>query len=141
MDKLRFLRESRIRRWRAPLRRGTALLVCIFAISVTTVIVVSMLSNQMLQLTALRYTEQYERAQYLAGAGVHHALAELELMAGPVEPFTVGPVEFPTGSGDVYEADVAQVGMSVVVTARGSSGGVSRYLKVTVGQGSQGKKP
>ena len=85
---------------RLPPRRATALLVCIFAVAIMTVIVVSMIDTQTLEMTALRHTQEYEGALYLAGAGVHHAMAILEYDPATPPPFSVGPVEFPVGSSN-----------------------------------------
>jgi type II secretory pathway component PulK len=115
-------------------RRGAALLVCIFVVAITTVLVVSMLDGQMLQMTAMRNTLEYERALYLAGAAVHHALALMQESEDPFEAFSIGPIEFPAGSGNTYEADAVDVAGEVVITGSGTSGATSRYLRVTVAQ-------
>ena len=59
-------------------RRGAALMVCLFIIFIVTLLVVNILDTEMLELSALRNTIDYEKALYLANAGVHHAAAELE---------------------------------------------------------------
>jgi hypothetical protein len=115
-------------------RRATALLVCVFVVAVTTVIVVAMLDSQRLQLAALRHTQQYEQALYLAGAGIHHALAQLENDPEMTPPFSIGPAEFPGGSGNSYQAEVVPEGEDLVITGTGTSGTVSRHLQVTVTQ-------
>ncbi len=120
-----------LRPWR-PARRATALLVCIFVMSITTLLVVSMIDTQTLQMTALRHTQQYERSLYLAGAAVHHALAQLEDDPDLSVPFGVGPIEFPAGSESTYQAQVVAVGSDLVVTGTGTSGSITRYVQVTV---------
>ena len=115
-------------------RRATALLVCIFVMAITTVIVLSMIDTQTLRMTALRNTQQYEQALYLAGAAVHHAISQVEADPDLTPPFSIGPVEFPIGSGDSYEADVVGVSGDLVITGSGTSGDVSRYLQVKVTQ-------
>jgi hypothetical protein len=117
-------------------RRATALLVCIFVMAITTVIVVSMVDTQTIRMTALRNTQQYEQALYLAGAAVHHAMAQVEDDPGLTTPFSIGPVEFPTGSGDNYQADVVDASGDLVITGSGTSGDVTRYLQVTITQAS-----
>ena len=112
-------------------RRAAALLVCIFVVAITTVLVVSMLECQMLRMTAMRNTLEYERALYLAGAAVHHALALMQESEDPFEPFSIGPIEFPAGSGNTYRADAIGAGSNVVITGTGTSGGTSRHLRVT----------
>ncbi len=115
-------------------RRGTALLVCIFVMAITTVIVVSMIDAQMLQMTALRNTREYEQALYLAGAAVHHAIAQVENDPTLTPPFSVGPVSFPVGSGDSYQADVVSASSDLVITGSGTSGNVTRHVQVTISQ-------
>ena len=97
-----------------------------------TVIVVSMIDTQTLEMTALRHTQEYEGALYLAGAGVHHAMAILEYDPATPPPFSVGPVEFPVGSGNTYQAQVVPSGSDLVITGTGTSGSVTRYLEATV---------
>lgn len=123
---------SRCRPTRPPAaRRGTALVVCIFVVSMTSVIVVSMLDAEMLRLTALRNASDYDRALYLAGAAAHEALAELE--SDPTWRTGVSASDFPTGSGGAYAASLADsAANTVIITASGTFGGVTRRLTVTV---------
>ena len=119
---------------RSVRRRATALLVCIFAMTITTVIVLSMIDSQTLRMTALRNTQEYEQALYLAGAAVHHAIAQVEDDPTLSPPFSIGPVEFPIGSGDNYQADVVTASGDLVITGGGTSGDVTRYLQATIVQ-------
>ena len=100
--------------------------------AITTVIVLSMIDAQTLQMTALRNTQQYEQALYLAGAAVHHAIAQVENDPTLTPPFSIGPVSFPIGSGDSYQADVAAASDDLVITGSGTSGNVTRYVQVTI---------
>jgi hypothetical protein len=112
-------------------RRGAALLVCIFVMAMTTVVVVAVLDSQMIQRTALRQTLNYEKALFLAGAGAHHALVELEID----DSWRTGipSTEFPAGSGDTYAATVVDgTGGAVIITATGTAGGITRTLEVTI---------
>jgi len=118
-------------RWQSA-RRATALLVCVFVVSITTVIVLSIIDTETLQMTALRHTQQYEQALYLAGAAVHDALAQIENDPMLTPPFSIGPVEFPAGSGNTYQADVVASGSDLVITGSGTSGNVTRYVEATV---------
>jgi Tfp pilus assembly protein PilX len=112
-------------------RRGAALLVCIFVIAVSTAIVVAMLEDEMLQMTALRHTRDYERALFLAGAGAHHALAELE--ADNTWRTGIPSAQFPAGGSDTYSATVVDdVSGDIIVTAAGTAGGVTRTVQVTI---------
>lgn len=112
-------------------RHGVALLICLFIISMTSMLLVGVLDTQIGQWAALRNTIDYERATYLAGAGVYHCLAELE--NDPSWQVGVAKTEFPPGSSGSYAADVrmAEDG-TVIVTATGTSGDVVRRLQVTV---------
>ena len=115
-------------------RSGAALLVCIFVVTLTSAMVVAMLDAETVDMTILRNTADYERAYYLAAAGVNHALAELEdnMM------WRTGVVgqEFPTGSGQTYSVQVTDgTGNQVIVTGTGMAGGVTRTLQVTVEPG------
>ena len=93
-----------------------------------------MVDTQTLQMKALRHTREYERSLYLAGAAVHHAMAQLEEDPDLPPPFSVGPIEFPSGSGSTYEAQVVASGNDLVVTGTGISGGTTRYVRVTLTQ-------
>ena len=124
---------NRPRSHTAP-RRAVALLVVIFVMSLTTVLVVNMVDTQMLEMAALRHTQEYERALYLAGAGAHHALAVLEFSEERYEDFTIGPIEFPAGSGNTYQAAAVEIGNTIVITGTGTSGDITRRVEVTVEQ-------
>jgi len=111
--------------------RGAALLVCLFMIAATSLLVVSMFDRQTAELTAVRNTADYERALYLAGAAVHHALAELE------EDYswrgTVAEGAYP-GDGTYQATAVDESGGTgnVVITGVGVAGDAVRTLQVTV---------
>ncbi|NQU23784.1 MAG: hypothetical protein HQ567_21090 [Candidatus Nealsonbacteria bacterium] len=100
--------------------------------SITTIIVVSMIDTQTLQMKALRHTQDYERSLYLAGSAVHHAMAQLEEDPDLTPPFGIGPIEFPAGSGSTYEAQVIEDGDDLTITGSGTSGGITRYVQVTL---------
>jgi hypothetical protein len=81
------------------------------------------------QMAAQRNTVNYEKALYLAGAGVHHAIAELEADAS----WTDGVPNTPSSGSVYYSATVAPQGDgSVVITGVGVAGDVLRKLEVTV---------
>jgi hypothetical protein len=85
-------------------------------------------------MTAVRHTLSYERALYLAGAGAHHALAELE--ADSTWRTGIPSIEFPAGSGSTYSATAVDAGAGVViVTGIGTTGGVTRKVQLTVETG------
>ena len=111
-----------------------ALLVCLFVVAVTSALLVGVLDTCTTQYSAIRNTTDYDAAQYLAGAAVHHALAELELDASWVAG--IPSTEFPPGSGRAYSATVAAgVGGTVVVTGVGTAGTTTRRLEATVSIG------
>ena len=129
---MRVIVRNRYRR--SVRRRGTALLVCIFTMSITTIIVLSMIDMQTLRMTSLRNTQQYEETLYLAGSAVHHAIAQIEDDPSLTPPFSIGPVEFPSGSGATYQADVVADSGDLVITGSGTSGEVTRYLQARITQ-------
>ena len=119
---------------RAARRRAAAMLTALFVMAVTSIIVVAILDTETLQYTALRATMDWDRARYLAEAGVQNCLAQLEnditWRAG------VSNTEFPTGSGNVYWATAVDgANGTVIVTAWGRAGSVTRSLQTTVKQG------
>lgn len=118
------LHNSTARR-RTHRRRGAALMLCMFIIFLVTSLVVSVLDTETLELSALRNSIDYERALFLANAGVHHAAAELESL--PSWRGTVSEGAFP--AHDSYTATaVTGDNNTVVVTARGASGAIVRTV-------------
>ena len=106
----------------------------IFVVSIITVLVVSVYEMQLAQWAAVRNTGDYERALYLAGAAVHHALAEIESDADWRDG--IASTEYPAGSGQTYSATVVEIaGGMVVVTGSGTTGEVTRKLQVTIDPG------
>jgi len=111
-----------------------ALLLCLFVMVLTSVLLVGLLGTATSQLTAVRNTADYERALYLAGAAVHHALAEIE--ADPSWRGDISSTEFPAGSGNTYTASAVDgAGNTVVITGSGTAGSVTRKLEVTIDPG------
>lgn len=115
-------------------RRGAALMLALFVMTVVSTLVVSMSNTQMLRYAALRNTRDWDGARYLAEAGLHHALSQLEKdidwRAG------IPATEFPAGSGEMYSANIADgPDGTVVVTAQGSIGTFSRVLRATIKHG------
>jgi type II secretory pathway component PulK len=109
-------------------------MLALFVMSVASLLVISILDTQTLQYSALRNTIDYDRARYLAEAGIQHALAFLEQditwRAG------VANVEFPVGSGNRYTATATDgANGTVVIAAVGTAGTFTRRLEVTVKMG------
>jgi type II secretory pathway component PulK len=107
-----------------------ALLLCIFVLAIITVWLVDMLNSQTVYQSALRNTIEYEQALYLANAGIHHAVAELETSTSWRGTVTAG--SYPaSGSYSATAVDGATSG-TVDVTSTGVAGETTRRLQATV---------
>ncbi|MBC7854971.1 MAG: hypothetical protein IAF94_16185 [Pirellulaceae bacterium] len=116
------------------LRHGAAMMTALFVMTVSSVLVISIMDTETLQYSALRNTMEWDRARYLAEAGLQHALAELE--ADITWRTGVANTQFPAGSGNLYWATAANgANGTVVVAAWGQAGSVTRKLETTVKQG------
>lgn len=103
-------------------------MLCLFMIFLVTLLVVAVLDTETLELAALRNTIDYERALFLANAGVHHAAAELESLS--TWRGTVSEGAFPVH--DSYTATAVDgANNTVVVTAQGASGSIIRTVIAT----------
>lgn len=119
-----------IRRRRPKGGRGIALLICLFVLSMVTVWTVDMLESASIYQSALRNTIEYEQALYLANAGVHHALAQLESDVSWRGTATAG--SYPaSGSYSATAVNGATAG-TVDITSTGVAGGSTRRLSATV---------
>ena len=115
-------------------RKAAAMMTALFVMTVTSVLVVSILDTETLQYAALRNTLDWDRARYLAEAGLQNALAELEQnidwRAG------IPATSYPTGSSTSYAATATDgPNGTVIVTSSGTAGNVTRNLQTTVKQG------
>jgi len=125
--------EKRLKH-RASRRRGAALLATLFVSSVITMVVITMLQTTTLQYASIRNTLAFDRARYLAESAASHALAELEEDISWRDG--ISSIEFPPGSGDTYQAEVANgTGGTIVITGTGTAGPYTRKVVVTVKQG------
>ena len=124
------VRNKYLRRKPAQERRGAALLFCLFVIFVVTLMVVNVLDTTTLQLSALRNTIEYERAVYLANAGVHHVVALLE--ADATWRGTIAEPSYP--ADDTYSATAVDGtnAYTVVVTSSGVAGEVTRNVTAVI---------
>jgi Tfp pilus assembly protein PilX len=114
------------RRLRA--RRGAALMICMFIIFIVTLLVVNILDTLTLELASVRNNNNYERALYLANAGVHAVAAQLETDATWRGTITDGA--YP--ADDTYQAIAVNGSIGqCVVTARGVAGEVTRTVVAT----------
>jgi len=111
-------------------RRGIALLLCLFVLSLASVWTVNMFQSATVYQSALRNTIEYEQALYLANAGVHHAVAELETNAG--WRGTVSAGSYPASGSYSATAVTGATPGTVDITATGISGGATRRLQATV---------
>jgi len=111
------------------------LLVCLVVMAISSVVLLGLLNSSTVRLSAARNSADYEKALYLAGAGIHHALAEIE--ADPTWHTSVGgltAVEFPAGSGNTYTVTCTPGADDdeVILTSTGVAGDVTRRLQVTI---------
>ncbi|WP_143543952.1 hypothetical protein [Rhodopirellula sp. MGV] len=97
-------------------------------------LVVGLLESERIRFMALRNSVQWDEARYLAEAGVHAAIMNLE---SDFQWRTgVQTTEFPPGSGRTYSVTLSDNGNGTVdVHSEGRSGSFSRYLDVTIKQG------
>jgi type II secretory pathway component PulK len=114
-------------------------MLAIFVMAVTSMIVITILDSQTLQYAALRNTVDYDRARYLAEAGVQHALSVLEedFDQSDVAGFTIPATQFPAGSGNTYQVTVGpvQADGTRVVSGQGTSGSFTRRLEIVIKMG------
>ena len=111
-------------------RAGIALLICLFVLSIVSVWVVNIFQSATVYQSALRNTIEYEQALYLANAGVHHAVAELENNVAWRGTATAG--SYPaSGSYSATAVDGATAG-TVDITSTGVAGGATRRLQASV---------
>ena len=129
MNELRTATRRRESAKPALTRNGTALLICLFVMTIASLSVLGVLNSVTSQMAAQRNTLEYEKALYLAGAGVHHAIAELE--ADP--SWTTGIPNTPSTGTEYYSATLSPQGDgSIIITGVGVAGSVTRRLEVTV---------
>ena len=115
-------------------RRGTAFMLALFVMVFTSMLVVSIVDTQTMQYAALRNSVDYDRARYLAEAGLQHALSFLEQditwRAG------LAGVEYPAGSGNRYSVTVTDgASGTLLLTATGNAGTFARTLQVSIKMG------
>ena len=118
------------RRTRQARRSGAALLLCLFVVFIVTLMVVNILDTMTMQLSVVRNTTDYERALYLANAGVHHAAAMLEddnTWRGTVFEGTY-PADNTYTSTTVDGTD----DYTAQVTSSGSAGDITRTVTATI---------
>ncbi len=121
--------ETNRSRAKRPPREGAALLFSLFIISIMTLMVVNVLDTTTLELSALRNSLEYERALYLANAGVHEVAAQLESSSTWRGVITDGA--YP--GNNTYEATVVDgANNTVLVTSKGVAGEVTRTVQALI---------
>ena len=107
------------------------MMVAIFTMVVVSGIVIAVLDTTMLEYAANRNTLAWDKARYMAEAGAQHACAMLE--ADSAWRTGIPATEFPTGSGCTYSVTAVDgANSTIIVTATGTAGGVTRYLTLTL---------
>lgn len=110
-------------------RRGAALIFCMFILTMITLMVVNVLDTTTLELSALRNSMDYERALYLANAGVHQVAATIE--ATPAWRGTTADGAYP--ADNTYTATAVDgPNSTVIVTSSGVAGDVTRSLHAII---------
>lgn len=110
-------------------RGGAALLVVIFTVFMVSSLVLNMLDTETLQVAVARNVRDYERALYLANAGVHHACAVLADDSTWRGVLTDGA--YP--ADDTYTVTAADgVGGQIELTATGVAGEAARTVQATL---------
>jgi Tfp pilus assembly protein PilX len=109
---------------------GMALLIAIFILSIITVWLVDMLDTTTSYTAALRNNIEYEQALYLANAGVHDAVCQLENNTSWLGTVTAG--SYPASGS--YSATAVNSGVTgyVTVTSYGVQGATTRTIVATV---------
>ncbi len=96
-----------------------------------TLMVISVLDTTTLETSALRNSMDYERALFLANAGVHEMAARLEDPATKDLRTSITDGAYP--ADDTYEATVVDDGSyRVIVTSKGVAGEVRRTVEATI---------
>jgi hypothetical protein len=105
-------------------------LVCLFVLSLVSLWAVDMLESASVYQSALRNSIEYEQALYQANAGVHHALAQLEINTSWRGTVTAG--SYPASGSYSATAVNGAVAGTVDITSTGVAGGTTRRLSSTV---------
>ena len=121
--------QNQRKRHRNQHRRGAALLLALCVFTVVTIMVVNVLDSSTLEVSALRSSIDYDRAIFLANAGVHEVAAQLE--ADSTWRGTITDGAYP--ADDTYEATVVDgPNSTVIVTSAGVAGEVTRTVQATI---------
>lgn len=128
------IRPGLRQRRRQDARRGMSLILALFVLAVTSMLLIGILGSETVRLSAVRNSGESDRARFLAGAAVHHVLAEIEADNAWIDdPGEISSTEFPAGSGNYYNATiVAAEGDTYLITGQGITSEITRTLEVTI---------
>lgn len=131
MSKRHRQRQTYSRQSRRRAVGGFALVLVLMVMVLTSILLTGIGNGLTTQFAAYRNTANYDQAQYLAGAGVHHAVVLLN--DDPGWRGTLNHLELPPGSGQYYGFTAADGDLGeVVVTAHGVAGNVTRRIQTVV---------
>ncbi len=111
-------------------KRGIALLICLFVLSLVSVWTVDMLESASIYQSALRNSIEYEQALYQANAGVQHALYQLEQDVNWRGTVTAG--SYPASNSYSATAVNGSVAGTADVTSTGVAGATTRRVSATI---------
>ena len=111
-------------------RRGIALLICLFVLSLVTVWTVDMLESATVYQSAQRNIIEYEQALYQANAGVQHVLYQLE--ADVTWRGTVTGGSYPASGSYSATAVNGTASGTADVTSIGVAGATTRSVQATI---------
>lgn len=122
------MNNPRVTRRRSP-RRGAALLVVIFVVFMVSSLTLNVLVTEMQQAAVARNVRDYERALYLANAGVHQGC--VELLTDPNLRGVLSDAGYP--GDDSFSITIADgVSGQVDITAVGVAGEATRTVQATI---------
>ncbi|HUG68975.1 MAG TPA: hypothetical protein VMM76_14595 [Pirellulaceae bacterium] len=112
-------------------------MMALFVMMVCSMIVITILDTQTLQLSALRNTIDYDRARYLAESGIQHSLAfiEQDYDLNDIDKYDIPWTNAPDSTNQ-YMSDLSEgPGGTIVISAQGRSGNFTRRLEITIKMG------
>jgi len=117
-------------RGRGTPRKGIALLICLFVLSLATVWTVDMLESASVYQSAQRNSIEYEQALYQANAGIQHVLYQLETDLTWRGTATAGG--YPASGSYSATAVNGALNGTVDVTSAGVAGAITRRVQATI---------
>ena len=87
------------------------------------------------EMAIMRNSLDLNKALYVAGAGIEHALAELRAETSWRAGFPAPGVTFPPGATSHYVVTVTEGGDGeIIVTSTGTVGGLSKTVRATIAE-------